>query len=121
MVKGGVNDMTKLGWLQNSNTWSIIAGLGDDAYNFYYRAMHDNQMDLYDADDYAWLNTLIGYDIGIDNAREIMAWLSANDQAVLEFGAEHLPTLRNICDELNLKVDFNNAVKETPKAIRYEW
>lgn len=113
--------MTKLEWLQRTNAWSIIQDLDDKAYDFYYMAMHDNGMDLYDADDYAWICTLINYDIGADRAKEILKWLYENDQTAMSFTAESIPTLKNICEELDLKIDFSKALTETPDAIHYVW
>ena len=114
--------MTKRQWLKESGSWSVLSGLGDEAYDFYYMAMHDNGMHLYDADDYAWLNTLIGYDIGADNAKAIIRWLYENDQSAMSFEAEDIETLKSICEmELGLRIDFSRAAKETPRAIAYTW
>ena len=114
--------MTKRQWLKESGSWSVLSGLGDEAYDFYYMAMHDNGMHLYDADEYAWLNTLIGYDIGADKAKAIIRWLYENDQSAMGFEAGDIRTLKNICEmELGLQIDFSNAVTETPNAIKYTW
>ena len=115
--------MAKLEWLkEKSGVWNIIGELDETAHNFYYRAMHDNHMDLYDADDYAWLNTLIGYDIGVKNAKRIEKWLYENDETVTSYSAENIGTLKNLCElELELKIDFSNAVTVTPEAIKYTW
>ena len=114
--------MTKRQWLKESGSWSVLQGLGDEAYDFYYMAMHDNGMHLYDADEYAWLNTLIGYDIGADKAKAIIRWLYENDQSAMSFEAGDIETLKSICEmELGLHIDFSNAVTETPNAIHYSW
>lgn len=117
-----LNIGNEINWLTTTNAWSIINGLGNAAYKFYYRAMHDNGMDLYDADDYAWLNTLLGYDIGADHAKGICRWLYENDETVTSYCAENLGTLKSICElELGYHLDFSNAVTETPEAIQYAW
>ncbi len=124
MVNNGksvnVSCTEKRAWLEGVCGKTILLGLTNDATNFFYRAMHDNEMGFYDADSYAWLNTLFGYDIGIENARNIIKWLYENDQNAFEFNAGNKGTLENICElELGLKLDFTMFAESTPIAARY--
>ena len=112
--------ISKRAWLEGTCGKTMLLGLTDDATNFFYRAMHDNEMGFYDTDAYAWLNTLFGYDIGILNAKSIIGWLYENDQDALEFTADSKESLKSICEyELDLKLDFTRWACETPIAIRY--
>ena len=92
-----------------------------DGIDFYYRAMHDYEFGLCDADDYAWLNTLFGYDIGIENAAKIITWFyMERDTTVQEVvGAKEKDTLRNICElEIGIMLDFSKFATEEPKCLQ---
>ena len=58
--------------------------LPDAGYAFYHRCLFDHKLCLIDADEYAILNTLIGYDIGVDSALAIAGYLWAHDIERLE-------------------------------------
>lgn len=91
---------------------------GKEMVEFYYATIHDNDMSLYDADRYAWLNTLFGYDIGIDNSLQIMRRYHEYNVDVMELDADDMwPIMYEIGWELGLTV--NKFVDETPKAIKY--
>jgi hypothetical protein len=49
--------------------------LSDYGYAFYYNQMFVNDLDLCDADRYANLNTVLGYDVGIVKFRSLDGWL----------------------------------------------
>ena len=53
--------------------------LDDAGYAFYYRCLYEEYISLLDADDYAVLNTLIGYDIGLSAAMDITGYLWENE------------------------------------------
>ena len=75
-------------------------------------------MSIYDADRWAWLNTLFGYDIGAKQALDIITWYDDNglDAFTLEVGDRD--TLSNICElELGFKPDFSRWAESTPEAI----
>lgn len=96
----------------------------EDGVEFYYTAMHDYDMGLTDADDYAWLNTLFGYDICADHALEIIRWYYENLDTTIQdaVSIDQMETLRNICEmELGFHLDFSNWPTEEPKYFRYDF
>lgn len=100
----------------------MLDGMDDYCIDFLYRTMHDHDFDIYDADRYAWLNTLFGYDIGAEHAKGIIKWLYENDQEVLELTASSAYTLEGICNlELGYRLNFRKFVRSTPEAISYSW
>ena len=94
----------------------------DDFFEHTYRAMWDYGMSVYDADKWAWLNTLFGYDIGADRALGLITWYDDNGMDVLELCAGDKETLKNVA-EMELGFHFNYAAfpDETPDAISYIW
>ena len=84
--------------------------------------MNDYGMGLHDADCWAWLNTLFGYDIGADRALDIITWFDNNGMDVMEINADYKETLENITTlELGLHLNFSHWPDDTPDAIRYTW
>lgn len=80
--------------------------LDDAGYAFYYRCLAREHMSLLDADEYAHLNTLIGYDIGIDAAMKISSFLWEKDIEVLELnsGDEDREEVRKAVEALGLDI-----------------
>ena len=81
----------------------------DGLFKFYYYCMK-NDIDLFDADRYANLNTVIGYDVGIKNFREINSYLwNEKDYDLMELTVNDDD--KNIIMEAvivtNLDVDFS--------------
>lgn len=111
----------KKAWLEFKIGTGILNGLDDDAYDFYYEAMHDYDFALGDADRWAWLNTLFGYKIGIGPASEIIDWYYENGNDVTELCAKDMNSLQMVCKmELDLDMDFSLwNVDSEPQAIRY--
>lgn len=58
--------------------------LADEGYAFYYHCMFTHKLSAFDADEYATLNTLIGYDIGVDAAMRISSYLYERDISILD-------------------------------------
>lgn len=87
--------------------------------NFYYRAMHDHDMGITDADDYCWLNTLFQYDIGDENALQIINWYyDRRDMTVQDaVGVNEKEELKGVCEELGLNLWFDSFRTEEPKAF----
>lgn len=113
--------MTEKEWVENKVGKGILAGLSDDVFHHFYRGMHDYDMSFYDADRWAWLNTLFGYDIGAERALDIITWYDNNGMDVLEINADDKETLKNICSlELGLHFNYKAWPNETPDAIRYD-
>lgn len=109
-------------WLEEKIGAGTLSGMDDACFEFFFRAMHDQGFDFSDADRYAWLNTLFGYDIGADHAKEIIKWLYENDQDALELTASSSYTLEGICNcELGFRLNFRKFVRKTPEYISYSW
>ena len=112
----------KLIWLHKEIGDYFDLSYGDECIDFYYKAMHDYGMNICDADDYAWLNTLFNYDIGADRAIAITNWIYENmDSTACEVvDVDYKGTLKNICElELGFKLDFTNWSDEEPKTLRF--
>lgn len=93
----------------------------DGLFRFYYYCMK-NDIDLCDADRYANLNTVIGYDVGINNFREIDGYLWCEkdydlmDLTVSEWSKQ---IVMEAVVANNLDVDFSKWRTEEPKAYIY--
>lgn len=100
----------------------ISKDMPDEFFEHTYRAMKDYGMSVYDADKWAWLNTLFGYDIGADRALGLITWYDDNGMDVLELTAGDKETLKNVA-EMELGFHFNYAAfaPYTPDAISYSW
>ncbi len=100
----------------------ICKDMPDEFFEHTYRAMKDYGMSVYDADKWAWLNTLFGYDIGADRALGLITWYDDNGMDVLELNADDKETLKNVA-EMELGFHFNYAAfpDETPEVISYIW
>ena len=113
--------MTHKEWLDNEIGESLIPN-DEVVLDFYYHAMHDFDMGLTDADDYAWLNTLFGYDIGADHAKEIIRWFYENQDTTVQDAIRHesKDTLQSICElELGIHLDFSKWLDYEPEYLRY--
>lgn len=58
--------------------------LSDYGYAFYYNQMFVHDLDLCDADRYANLNTILGYDVGINKFRSLDGWLWEHGYDLME-------------------------------------
>ena len=113
--------MNKKEWIENK-AGSVLSGLDELGIDFYYMAMHDNGMDLYDADRYAWLNVLFGYDIGADHAREIINWCYEHDIDVMDLCSQDKEMMMDICfDEFGFHLSFIYWADEEPEYISYKY
>ncbi|SFU94420.1 hypothetical protein [Butyrivibrio sp. M55] len=98
----------------------ILGQLSNEGLLFYYRAIKDYNMDVYDADRWAWLNTLFGYNIGESAATSINHWLYENGQDVYDLTHKDKGTLQNICKlELSINLDFSKFLDHTPNFYEY--
>ena len=98
---------------------NICNDLPDAFFVHTYRAIKEYGMSLYDADKWAWLNTLFGYDIGADHARVLIEWFYKNGMDVMELTAESLDTIRHVSEDLGLFFDYSRFAKTTPDMISY--
>lgn len=62
--------------------------LDDEGYAFYYNCMFTHKLSSFDADECATLNTLIGYDIGVDAAMRISSYLYERDISILDLNED---------------------------------
>ena len=101
----------------------ILPAEDEKAIVHYYAAMHDFGMGLTDADDYAWLNTLLGYNIGPDYAFGIIRYLyethDTTAQEAINAGSKAM--LEEICQALGYKSDVSQWPEADPECIRYDW
>lgn len=90
-------------------------------FNFYHRCMSAG-MDVYDADRYAVLNTLFGYDIGMDTAMEINdeLWNMNIDTFELSSGCpENKKLLEEVVEKFGIDVDFSNWQEDEYKEYSF--
>lgn len=111
--------MDKREWLASKVGNEMLDGCDDLEIDFYYMAMHDNGMDWNDADRYALLNTLFGYDIGADHAKGIIRWYYEHDLEVTELASIDKKAVKNVCDELGYHLDFKYWEDEGREYITY--
>lgn len=76
---------------------------------FYYNQNRINNLDLCDADRYAILNTIMGYDVGINAFREIDSYVWNHDNDLLEFTGDDYDKamVQAISESANLNLDFS--------------
>ena len=109
----------KVEWLMNEIGYLPV---DDEAgIEFYYKGMHDFGLGLYDTDDYAWLNTLLRYDIGGENARLIIDWYYVNEDTTVQeaINIDGKEELAEIAEKLGIHLDFSNWMTEEPMALEY--
>ena len=114
--------MTHREYVENIIGKEILHGCDDVVFDFYYKAMHDYGMDFADADRYAWLNTLFGYDIGAERAQIIIDWYWDKEElSVMELNIGDRETLEYITRfELGLYLNYSHWPKQEPQAIKYD-
>jgi hypothetical protein len=110
---------TKINWLIDEIGYLPVSD--EDGINFYYKGMHDFGLGLHDTDDYAWLNTLLRYDIGGENATEIIRWYYANMDMTVQDAVriEDRDELYGVCQRLGLDIDFSQWPETEPEYIEY--
>ena len=94
----------------------------EDGFYLFFKRCKDAGIDHGDADTYAWLNTLMGYNIGLENARKIDIQLwdgysTAVSNLTYKKDSEHL--LKAVCYDLKLELDFSKWAKENPECYKY--
>ena len=120
----GINIREYASWLREKFGREFFAQIKDNpaAIYHYYVAIHDFDMGVTDADGYAWLNTLLRYDIGVRRASEIINWYYEEmDTTVMEeVSIDQKKELENVCNfELGLHLDFSHWPKTEPKALEF--
>ena len=106
------------GWMLDSST--TYAGGNDPCDEFYINGLMEGD-DIPDIDRYAWLNTLFGYDIGRDNARQIDSYLygEMDEMETLELTHRDKPVLQMVCERLKLNVKFDKWATIEPDVYHY--
>lgn len=90
-----------------------------DMIDFYLRC-RDADLHYADADRYAILNTLFQYDIGMENANDISAWLWEHDVEVYELDYDNCKDmLEHGCKQLHINLNFNDFRTEPIKEYSY--
>lgn len=75
-----------------------------DGIDFYYTCIHDYGFGLYDTDEYANLNQILGYDIGAKAAQKISDYYYANENiSVLELDTKDRDELVKILEIVERK------------------
>lgn len=89
----------------------------EDAFFRFYDRCRLAEMHYADADRYAILNTLLGYDVGMETARKIDGWLYEHDidGYELDADAESKEVLMDAARDCDLDLDFSNWATEPIK------
>ena len=103
-------------YVQQDDDWT-----SDKGYAFYYRCLFEHKLGLLDADGYAHLNTLIGYDIGMNNALQIIEYLWEHDIETLELSIneESKQDVKDAVDALHLNVNLSKWRKDKFELYEY--
>lgn len=104
-------------WVFDGNTIKVKSE--DPCDEFYIEGIMEGE-DMSDLDRYAWLNTLFGYDIGRENARQIDSYLySEMDFETMELCHMDREMIQMVCKRLELDVSFDKWATEEPDAYHY--
>ena len=97
----------------------------------YIRYFHDGlfgsgkeyELSVYDLDEIAWLNTLMGYQLPWKDALQLNreCWELNHEISVLELGAKHKKLVKTAAKNKKLQLDFSRWATETPKTICYSF
>lgn len=97
--------------------------LDDEGYAFYYNRMFTHKLSSFDADECATLNTLIGYDIGVDAAMRISSYLYDRDISVLDLNEneEDKQVVQQAIDAYQLNIALDKWNYEKKRAYEYHF
>ena len=73
----------------------------------FYLRCRDADMHFADADRYAILNTLFGYDIGMDNAREMDHYICEDGGEIYELSYKDKDYLEEMAEKAGITLDFS--------------
>ena len=93
----------------------------DDLIKFYYNCK-ENNIDSCDADRYANLNTVLGYDIGLENFRNIDGYMYCEkDYDLMDLvGTEACKEMiKEACNVTGIEIDFSNWHDGEIKEYKY--
>lgn len=102
-------------------------GLDEDYIRYFHDGLFGNgkeyAMSVYDLDEIAWLNTLLGYQLPWKEAVALNreCWELNHEISVLELGAKHKKLVKTAAKNRKLSIDFSKWVTETPKTVCYSF
>ena len=92
----------------------------EDDFFIFHKKVKDKGYTFHDADDYAWLNTLFGYDIGIFTSIKISNVLELEDGLTTsDIDAKSKEFMKYICTKYKINVDFDKWNTTEKKEIKY--
>lgn len=119
-VEGYLEYFRRKEYVVNQIGEDLGENLPSEFFEHTYRAMWDYGMSVYDADKWAWLNTLFGYDIGADRALGLITWYDDNGMDVLDLSTNDKEALKNVAEmELGFHFDYTAFAPCTPDEISY--
>ena len=97
--------------------------LSDHAYAFYYNQLSINKLNVRDADRYANLNTILGYDVGIDFFRKIDSWFWNNgfDLILVTGSPLEKELMRIAAKSCRVNLDFSKWTDFTDQRYSYSY
>ena len=100
----------------------LCKSASDDFFEHTYMAMEKYGFSFHWSESWAWLNTLIGYDIGADKALKLIRYFERNGIDVLKLDAGDMDELVAACIlGIGYYIDLKAWPKETPGTVRYTW
>lgn len=110
----------KVEFLNKKTGSSFTESEGEKCINFYYSLISDG-WDLIDVDEYAMLNTLLGYDIGKENAAKINRDLWEHNIETLELDTteEVKDIIRESAVRCEIQLDFTRWRQEPIECYEY--
>lgn len=107
-ISGKLTLKEKVDFINRKTGSSFTVECGEKCINFYYKQISKG-FGLLDADDYAQLNTLFGYDIGDENFKKINDELWERDIRALELNPDKdsKEEVRDVCEAIGLEMDFS--------------
>jgi len=92
----------------------------EDDFFVFHKKVKDEGYSFHEADDYAWLNTLFGYDISLKTSMMISAVIDVEKNlTTADIDEESIYLMREICTKYKINVDFDKWTKKKKKAVKY--
>lgn len=92
--------------------------VADDLFVFYYYCK-EQELHPADADRYAILNTMLGYDIGVENFKKLDYYTYDHGHDILDFVAKDKDFIECAVKELNIDIDFSKWKEEDFECYEY--
>lgn len=94
--------------------------VADDLFAFYYYCK-EQEMHPADADRYAILNTMLGYDIGIENFKKLDCYTYEHGHDILDFVVKDKDFIECAVKELHLDINFDKWKEEDYEYYEYHY